>query len=171
MVEMIINSIRANLTNCQRVIVLQDRFSNTILPIWIGPVEADAIAMKLHNVEMERPSTHDLLHSVIIALGAELGYVLVNDLQQDTFYAKLVLIVHGQEREVDSRPSDALALAVRADAPIYAEEAVLAKAGLTLEEDTGKPEHHIDEQEREKLSAFEDFIRELNLEDFERKNS
>ncbi len=155
---MIINSIRANLLNYQRVVILQERFSNRYLPIWIGPAEADAIAVKLHNVQLARPITHDLLHSVITTLGAKLDCVVVNDLEQDTFYAKLVLIVEGLEREIDCRPSDALALAVRAEAPIYAGEAVLAKAGLTLEEDTGKPQHHIDEQEREELSAFEDEV-------------
>ncbi len=171
MIVMVIDSIRVNLTNYQRVVILKENDSSRILPIWIGPAEADAIAVKLHNVELARPLAHDLIHSVITALGAELDHVVVSDLQQDTFYAKLVLIVNGQKREVDSRPSDALALAVRAEVPIYAEEAVLAKAGLTLEEDTAKPQEHIDEQEREKLSAFEDFISELNLEDFKRRNS
>ncbi len=117
--------------------------------------------------------THDLLQSVIASLGASPNYVVVNDLQKDTFYAKLALKVNGEDIEVDSRPSDALALAVRAEVPIYAEEAVLAKAGITLDEDTGKPlaEGKVDDQEMEGLSAFKDFISNLDLEDFKRRKS
>ncbi|MBN1152098.1 MAG: bifunctional nuclease family protein [Dehalococcoidia bacterium] len=174
MVEMTIDSIRVSLMNYQRVVILKEKYSNRYLPIWIGPAEADAIAVKLQNVELARPLTHDLLQSVIASLGAAPDYIVVNDLQKDTFYAKLVLKLSGQEViEVDSRPSDALALAVRADVPIYAEDAVLAKAGITLDEDTGKPvsDGKVDDQEMEGLSAFKDFISNLDLEDFRRRKS
>jgi len=173
MVEMTIDSIRVSLMNYQRVVILKEKYSNRYLPIWIGPAEADAIAVKLQNVELARPLTHDLLQSVIASLGASPNYVVVNDLQKDTFYAKLALKVNGEDIEVDSRPSDALALAVRAEVPIYAEEAVLAKAGITLDEDTGKPlaEGKVDDQEMEGLSAFKDFISNLDLEDFKRRKS
>ncbi len=173
MIEMTIDSIRVSLMNYQRVVILKEKEADRYLPIWIGPAEADAIAVKLQNVELSRPLTHDLLQSVITTLGASLNYIVVNELQNDTFYAKLSLNVDGAQVEVDSRPSDALALAVRAGAPIYAEESVLDKAGIILEEEGGKPvsEGKVDEQELKGLSAYKDFINTLDLEDFKKHQS
>jgi hypothetical protein len=106
-------------------------------------------------------------------LGASLNFIVVNELQNDTFYAKLSLSVDGEQIEVDSRPSDALALAVRAKAPIYTEESVLDKAGIPLEEETSKTVSggKVDEQELKGLSAYKDFINTLDLEDFEKRKS
>jgi hypothetical protein len=173
MIEMAIDSIRVSLMNYQRVVILKEKEADRYLPIWIGPAEADAIAVKLQNVELARPLTHDLLQSVIITLGASVNYIVVNELQNDTFYAKLCLSVDGEQMEIDSRPSDALALAVRAGAPIYAEEIVLDKAGITLDEETGKPvsEGKVDEQELKGLSAYKDFINTLDLQDFNKRKS
>lgn len=173
MIEMKIDSIRVSLMNYQRVVILKEKAANRYLPIWIGPSEADAIAVKLQNIELARPLTHDLLQSVIGTLGASVDFVVVNELENDTFFAKLFLSVDGEQVEVDSRPSDALALAVRAGAPIYAEEAVLDKAGITLEEETGEPvsEGRVDEQELKGLSAYKDFIDTLDLEDFRKRKS
>ncbi len=173
MVEMTVDSIRVSLMNYQRVVILKEKESNRYLPIWIGPAEADAIAVKLQNIELSRPLTHDLLQSVITTLGASVNYVVVNELQNDTFYAKLSLNVDGTQVEVDSRPSDALALAVRAGAPIYAEESVLDKAGIILDEEGSKPvsEGKVDEQELKGLSAYKDFINTLDLEDFRKRKS
>ncbi len=173
MIEMTIDSIRVSLMNYQRVVILKEKEADRYLPIWIGPAEADAIAVKLQNVELSRPLTHDLLQSVITTLGASVSYIVVNELQNDTFYAKLSLSVDGAEVEVDSRPSDALALAVRAGVPIYAEESVLDKAGIILEEEGGKPvsEGKVDEQELKGLSAYKDFVNTLDLEDFKKRKS
>ena len=175
MVEMSIDSIRVSLMNYQRVVILKEKGSNRYLPIWIGPNEADAIAVKLQNVQLARPLTHDLLQSVISTLGASLNYIVVSELQNDTFYAKLSLTVNTSQIEVDSRPSDAIALAVRTDppSPIYVEEAVLEKAGIVLEEETGKPvsERKVDEEEMKGLSAYKDFINTLDLEDFNKRKS
>jgi len=173
MIEMTIDSIRVSLMNYQRVVILKEKGANRYLPIWIGPNEADAIAVKLQNVELARPLTHDLLRSVIEVLGASVNFVVVNELQNDTFYAKLSLSLDGEQIEVDSRPSDGLALAVRAGAPIYAEESVLDKAGIILDEETGKPvsEGKVDEKELEGLSAYKDFINTLDLEDFKKRKS
>ncbi len=173
MIEMKIDSIRVSMMNYQRVVILKEKAANRYLPIWIGPSEADAIAVKLQNIELARPLTHDLLQSVIGTLGATLNYVVVNDLQNDTFYANLSLSVDGQQLEVDSRPSDALALAVRTGAPIYAEEVVLDKAGIVLEDEAGGlvPEGKVDEQELKDLSAYKDFIDTLDLEDFKKRKS
>ena len=173
MVEMSIDSIRVSLMNYQRVVILKERESNRYLPIWIGPNEADAIAVKLQNIELARPLTHDLLQSVITTLGAKVNYIVVNKLQNDTFYAKLSLTIDGTELEIDSRPSDALALAVRVRAPIYVEESVLEKAGIVLEGETEKPisEGKVNEQELKGLSAYKDFINTLDLEDFNKRKS
>jgi bifunctional DNase/RNase len=171
MVEMTIDSIRVSLMNYQRVVILKEKGTNRYLPIWIGPAEADAIAVKLQNVELSRPLTHDLLQSVISTLGASVDYIVVSGLKEDTFYARLALSVDGVKLDIDSRPSDALALAVRVGAPIYAEEAVLDKAGIILDEETGKPEGKVDEQELKGLSAYKDFINTLDLEDFKRHQS
>ena len=120
MIEMTIDSIRVSLMNYQRVVILKEKGSERYLPIWIGAAEADAIAVKLQDVSVPRPLTHDLLQSVIDVLGASVLSIIVSDLKNDTFYARIMLNVDGGELEVDSRPSDALALAVRADVPIYA---------------------------------------------------
>jgi len=173
MVEMTIDSIRVSLMNYQRVVILKEKGTNRYLPIWIGPAEADAIAVKLQNVELSRPLTHDLLQSVISTLGASVDYIVVSGLKEDTFYARLALNIDGVKLDIDSRPSDALALAVRVGAPIYAEESVLEKAGIILEEETGKgvPEGKVDEQELKGLSAYKDFINTLDLEDFKKRQS
>jgi len=173
MKEMSIDSIRVSLMNYQRVVILKEKGANRYLPIWIGPNEADAIAVKLQNIPLPRPLTHDLLQSVITNLGASLNYIVVNELQNDTFYAKLFLTVDSTQIEVDSRPSDAIALAVRVGVPIYVEEAVLEKAGIVLEEETGKPvsEGKVNEEEMKGLSAYKDFINTLDLEDFNKRKS
>jgi bifunctional DNase/RNase len=181
MIEMLIDSIRVSLMNYQRVVILKEKESDRYLPIWIGPAEADAIAVKLQDVTVARPLTHDLLRSVIDVLGAKVSSIIVSELKNDTFYAKIVLNVDGGQMEVDSRPSDALALAVRADVPIFAEEVVLDKAGILLDKDTGKPIQEMEsgeaggkkpsEEELKRMSAFYDFINTLDLEDFDKRKS
>ena len=179
MVEMTIESIRVSLMNYQRVVILREKDSDRYLPIWIGPAEADAIAVRLQEVSVARPLTHDLLRSVIDSLGASVEYVLVNDLANDTFYARIMLQVDGRSMEIDSRPSDAIALAVRAQVPIFADESVLDRAGVKLDEE-GQTLESIDgqaveqtgetsEEELEKLSPFRDVIEGLDLEDFGKK--
>jgi hypothetical protein len=172
---MTIESIRVSLMNYQRVVILKEKSSDRYLPIWIGPAEADAIAVQLQDVSVPRPLTHDLLRSVIDTLGATVSHVLVNDLSNDTFYARIVLDVNGGPLEIDSRPSDAIALAVRAKVPIFADEMVLDKAGVLLEKDGETAERldrvKIDPEELEKMSAFKDFIESLDLDDFDKRKS
>ncbi len=132
---MTIESIRVSLMNYQRVVILKEKDSDRYLPIWIGPAEADAIAVRLQDVQVARPLTHDLLRSVIDSLGATVEYVIVNDLSNDTFFARIMLQVDGRSMEIDSRPSDAIALAVRVQVPIFADESVLEKAGVRLDEE------------------------------------
>ncbi len=182
MIEMTIDSIRVSLMNYQRVVILREKKAGRYLPIWIGAAEADAIAVKLQAVTVPRPLTHDLLVLVIDSLGATVDSIIVNDLKSDTFYAKIILNVDGGQVEIDSRPSDALALAVRAGVPIFVDEAVLDKAGIVLDEETGKPileetegaggkDKKVSEEEMKKLSAFYDFINTLDLDDFDKRKS
>jgi bifunctional DNase/RNase len=175
MKEMIIESIRVSLDNYQRVVILKEREGERYLPIWIGPAEADAITIKIQGMSMPRPMTHDLINSVIGILQADINSVLINDLANDTFYGKVILNVAGEQKEVDSRPSDALALAIRAEVPIFAEDTVLDKAGLLIDEATGKaiPQEtaegkSVSEDELKRMSAFTDFIDTLDMEDFDR---
>ncbi len=178
MPEMVIDSIRVSLMNYQRVVILKEKGSDRYLPIWIGPAEADAIAVKLQDVSVPRPLTHDLLGSVIKSLGAGLIRITVCDLQNDTFYAKLSLQLDGKVVEVDSRPSDAIALAVRAGVPIYVADSVLDKAGILLDE-SGKPvlpgeksggakPAELREEDLRRMSAFTEFIKTLDLEDLDK---
>ena len=145
--------------------------SDLYLPIFIGQFEVEAIRFKLMGVEVQRPMTHDLLGSVIGDLGGSIHSIVVSELKNDTFFAKIVIDSNGTLIEIDARPSDALALAVRSEAPIYAEDEVVEKAGVSLdfekqdssgEEDEGK---QVNEEELEGLSAFTDFIDSLDLED------
>ena len=180
MLEMMIDSIRVSLMNYQRVVILKEKDSDRYLPIWIGPAEADAIAVKLQDISVPRPLTHDLLGSIIDALGGSVSHILVSELESDTFYAKIVINVNGKSEEIDARPSDAIALAVRARVTIYAEENVMDKAGILLDKETGKPilpeddsgpgqeekSPEVKEEEMRRMSAFTDFINSLDLEDF-----
>lgn len=180
MIEMTIDSIRMSLMNYQRVVILKEKEAERYLPIWIGPAEADSIAVKLQDVSVPRPLTHDLLRTVIDALGAVVVSIIVCDLRNDTFYAKIILSVDGENLEIDSRPSDAIALAVRAEVSIYAEESVLDKAGILLDKESGKPlpaageggaKDKVSDDELRRMSAFADFIDTLNLEDLGKDKS
>ncbi len=180
MIEMIVDSIRVSMINYQRVVMLKEKDNERYLPIWIGAAEADAIAVKLQGVSVPRPMTHDLLNSIVDTLGATVNSIVVSDLKNDTFFAKIILNVDGEQMEVDSRPSDAIALAVRVEVPIYAEEGVLEKAGVSLDKETGEPVPEekekaggkkVSEEEMKKMSAFQEFISSLDLEDFDKRKS
>lgn len=260
MLEMTIDSIRVSMMNYQHVVILKEKDTDRYLPIWIGPAEADAISVRLQNLDIARPLTHDLLKNTIFAFeslsGASVSKVVVNDLRSDTFYAQIIfefndgpipikiinssdskqlndpeknslLSILWQQKEhntkviskwqeanhdfieaentdgllfelcydstnarwlltkikLDSRPSDAIALAVRVTTPIYVEDSVLDKAGIVLDKETGKPvpqekqgneggaKGKIDEQELKKLSAFYDFINTLDLDDLGKRKS
>ncbi len=159
MIEVKIDSIQVSLTSEHRVIILKDIKTERYLPIWIGPYEADAITIRLRSVEVTRPLTHDLLNNVIAEMGGEVSHIVVDNLRNDTFYASISVNLNGRQLKIDSRPSDAIALAVRANIPIFVEEDVMAQAGITPEADVGE------ETESEELSAFRDFISTLDLDD------
>ena len=138
MFEMVVDHVRSGpLVGSQRVVILKGVDVNMYLPIWTGQPEGDLINMKLQGHEMPRPMTHDLMDSVIGDLGATIIRVVVTELREDTFFASVVLQSNGVGIERDCRPSDAIALAVRCGAPIFAEEDMLRRAGLEFDPETG----------------------------------
>lgn len=142
----------------QPIVLLKVEGKNRFLPIWIGHPEAAAILMKLQNAELPRPMTHDLLASTIEQLSASVESVLVTELRDNTFYAVLKLERGGQEIQLDSRPSDAIALAVRTDAPIYAATDVLEANGIEFAQDVEDVEEVVDE--------FRQFLENVTPDDF-----
>jgi len=178
MIEMSIEAVRVSMQSLNRALILKEKEADRYLVIWIGPAEAEAIAMRLGEAHPPRPMTHDLLRNVIDNLGAQITHILVNDIANDTFYARIVLDVSGRALEVDARVSDAVALAVRAQAPIYADESVLDRAGLLLDKEqdsanltavNSEPLSRVAPEELEKMSAFKDFIEGLDLDDFDKR--
>jgi len=156
MKEMFVESIRVSPVIFHRVVVLKEREGDRYLPIWIGPQEANAIAIKLQDIETPRPMTHDLLASVFQSLEAQVLRVVISDLAEDTFFASIVVRLDKRQVEIDARPSDAIALAVRLDTPIFAVEHVLDMAAVVPDE----------EEEGEEPVVFRDFVDTLDLEDF-----
>ncbi|HET6846800.1 MAG TPA: bifunctional nuclease family protein [Anaerolineales bacterium] len=174
MIEVTIDSVRVNLMSPQRLVILREVGADRYLPIWVGQYEAEAITVALQEVEMIRPLTHDLLRNVFNTLNAKLKRIEIVSLKEDIFYGNIVADVGGYETKVDSRPSDALALAVRAHVPIFVDEAVMENAGITPEanvESTGSPGRSkpsiaappVGEVNSERLSVFEDFVGKLDL--------
>ncbi len=169
MVEMTVESVRINLATQQRVVILKAREQERYLFIWIAHAEAYAIAVELQGTTSPRPLTHDLLKNVIAELGGKIISIVISDLIEDIFYARLVLDVDGRHLEVDSRPSDAIALAVRTKTSIFVEESVLDRAGVALEtndEPTSfKPEQRKEKKEldQDNLDAYRDFINSLDV--------
>lgn len=147
---MVVESVRVHMLSSQHVVILREADAERYLPIWIGSWEAQSIAMRLQGVEAERPLTHDLLTTILTDLGVTVRHIVVSDLADETFRARIVLVHGGDDFEIDARPSDAIALAVRTAAPIFATEAVLDRAGVMPEAD-----------EDEKLSVFRDFVNSL----------
>jgi bifunctional DNase/RNase len=181
MMELVIDSIRVSLLNHQRVVILKQKDVDRYLPIWIGPPEADAIAVRLQEVSVPRPLTHDLLHNSINDLGGTIDHIVVSSMENDTYYATIVVQQGDRTIEIDARSSDALALAVRAGVQIFAAPEVMEKCGVRLDKDSGlavvgedetvTPTRSVGgpvgEEEREKLSAFADFIESLDLGDMD----
>src|SRR5437588_10555429 len=151
MIPVVVESVRMNLTNGQRVVILKDEKLERYLLIWVGIPESQAIAMELQNEKAPRPMTSDLLKSIIETLGAKVTEIGVTNLSDDVFYARVNLLSSQNEAfEVDARPSDAIALAVRFDAPIYVEESILDAASITLPT-----------EQDERLEVYRDFVNQL----------
>ncbi len=178
MIEVVIDSVRVSLTNQQRIVILREVDNDRYLPIWIGPYEAEAITIALQEVEVARPQTHDLLKNIFGILNAHLQRVEVISLRDEVFYGNIIAEVNGKPLEIDSRPSDALALAVRAHIPILVSAEIMDSAGIIPEQDTqnapepppaasqgpsSSPAQPAIEGGEERLSVFEDFLSNLDL--------
>jgi bifunctional DNase/RNase len=180
MIEVVIDSIRVSLMSQQRIVILREVQAERYLPIWIGVYEAEAITLSLQEVEVARPLTWDLLKNIFGILNAHIIRVEVVALKDDTFYGNIVAEVNNQVINIDSRPSDALALAVRANVPVLVERSIMDTAGITPEDDLqGKGEAKGDQVEKhdgeseleggeENLSVFEDFFDKMNLDDLDK---
>ncbi len=180
MVEVVIDSVRVSLTNQQRIVVLRELNNERYLPIWIGPYEAEAITIALQEIEVARPQTHDLLKNILSTLNARLLRIEVVSLREDVFYGNLIVEVDGRTVMIDSRPSDALALAARAHVPILVSKEVMDSAGVIPEEDLqnqrpAAPARPVSGEEpdvetsSERLSVFEDFLQNLDMDNLEDK--
>jgi bifunctional DNase/RNase len=175
MVEVIIDSIRVSLMSQQRIVILREVDDERYLPIWIGTPEADSITIALQEVEVARPLTHDLVKNIFNSFDARILRVEVVALQEDTFYGNIVAEVDGRTVNIDSRPSDALALAVRAHVPIMVSKTVMDMAGIIPEEDMQEEGEELGEGEgieagSERLSVFEDFLENLEIDQDEEEN-
>ena len=167
MVEVVIDSIRVSLMSQQRIVILREVDDERYLPIWIGTPEADSITIALQEVEVARPLTHDLVKNIFSSLDVRVLRVEVVALQDDTFYGNIVAELNGRTVNIDSRPSDALALAVRTHVPIMVTRSVMDTAGIIPEEDMQEEGEEIleaPEAGSERLSVFEDFLENLETE-------
>jgi uncharacterized protein len=158
MQEMVIYGVSFDMVGKQPIVLLKTRDGNKFLPIWIGHPEAAAILMKLQGANTPRPMTHDLMDDMLDKLQVECTRVSVTELRENTFYASIQLRINGREVEIDSRPSDALALAVRTQAPIFAHEDVIAESAIEFE-------HEVEDQE-DVVDKFKEFLDNVSPEDF-----
>jgi bifunctional DNase/RNase len=177
MVEVVIDSIRVSLMSQQRIVILRERDAERYLPIWIGVYEAESITIALQEVEVSRPLTHDLLKNIFYQINARVLRVEVVALRDDTFYGNIVVESNGHELNIDSRPSDALALAVRSNVPILVSYSVMDAAGIIPEDDMQdegegealpmqpRPAEGETPEAEERLSVFSDFLEGLDISD------
>lgn len=178
MVEVVIDSIRVSLVSQQRIVILREREADRYLPIWIGIYEAEAITIALQSVEVSRPLTHDLIKNIFQKLDARVSHIEVVALREDTFYGNIVIEAGGRTIRIDSRPSDAIAVAVRTRVPIFVAKSVMDAAGILPEEDLREeekeeslpPEPPVEKAQPEpnptsedRLSVFSDFLDKLDF--------
>ncbi len=155
MVELSLVGVRVELPSNQPIVLLKETEGDRYLPIWIGAVEATAIAFALQGIQTPRPMTHDLLRDVLAEAGIHVDRIVISDLVDQTFYAVIRLLANGETKDVSSRPSDAIALAVRSNTPIFASDDVLEQAGIELRDD-----------EETEVEKFREFLDQVSPEDF-----
>lgn len=177
LVEVKVQSLGLDRASNTPVVILQELDGERVLPIWIGPGEASAIAMQLAEMEFSRPLTHDLLLSVLKGLGGILERVVISRVADATYYAELIIKRNGQEVTVDARPSDSIAVALRSDARIFANDALLERASIEISEgeiessdegEAGEEKRGEEEQPFSNAEELKEYLRRLNPEDFGR---
>jgi bifunctional DNase/RNase len=165
LIEMSVDSIRVHMPTHQHVVILKEKEAERYLPIWIGIHEANAIALKITGITPERPITHDLLVNVLGAVDVSVRRVVVTSLSNEVFYARIMASVNGRDLDIDARPSDAIAVAVRVGAPIFVADEVLDKAGVLPENEREDGEPESSEEDDEKLAIFREMINSMDLPD------
>lgn len=190
MIETTVESIRVSLVTQNRVVILKEVDGTRHLPIWIGAYEAEAIALELQGIAPTRPLPYDLIRTILMEVGATVDQIVIADLTDAVFYARVVLSVADRTIEIDARPSDAIALAVRTDSRILVEDSVMDNAGVSLEDDEfnpgilqtdredvslaeigdGGPDAGNSPTGSDQLGVFRDFINSLDLDDFDKGN-
>jgi bifunctional DNase/RNase len=168
MIQVVIDSVRVSLMSPQRVILLRQLDKEKYLPIWVGPYEAEAISVALQEIEMARPLTHDLLKNVINTFGARILRIEIVALRENIYYGNIVIELNGEIIKIDSRPSDAIAIAVRAHVPILVDTAVMDSASIVQEKnikDEMQPNEDLSNVDQERLSIFEEFFEQLEEDD------
>src|SRR4051812_48070149 len=160
--EMVIYGVSFDLVGKQPIVLLKTADGNKFLPIWIGHPEAAAILMKLQGATTPRPMTHDLMSDLLSQLDAQIVRITVTELRENTFYARITLQQNGSEIEIDSRPSDAIALAVRSDAPIFAADQVIEESAIEFEGE--------DVNEEEIVTEFKQFLEHVTPDEFAEAN-
>ena len=175
MEEITIDSIRVSLSNYQRVVILKLKSKDLYIPIWVGSNEADSIAVKLQKVSMPRPLTHDLMVTLLEKLDVSIEYVLVDSMKNETFYSKIAFKINNKIEMIDSRASDAIALAVRFSCPIYVNDEVVNNVGVSLDHLAKTAQNNAQkslnknndsETYNTEVSEFSDFINSLDLDNF-----
>jgi len=165
LIEMTVDSIRVHMPTGQHVVILKEKSAERYLPIWIGINEANAIALKITGITPERPITHDLLANILSAVEVSVERIVVTSLTNEVFYARILASVDGRKLEIDSRPSDAIAVAVRVGAGIFVDGEVLDRAGVIPEADKEVEAGEQDPETEERLAKIRDWVNELNLPD------
>ncbi|MFL2642160.1 MAG: bifunctional nuclease family protein [Dehalococcoidia bacterium] len=175
MQEITIDSIRVSLSNYQRVVILKLKSKDLYIPIWVGSNEADSIAVKLQKVKLPRPLTHDLMITLLEKLDVSIEYVLVDSMKNETFYSKIAFKINNKIEMIDSRASDAIALAVRFSCPIYVNDEVVNNVGVSLDHLAKTAQNNAQkslnknnnsETYNTEVSEFSDFINSLDLDNF-----
>ena len=180
-IEMIVESVRVHMPTGRHVLVLRETDAGRLLMVWVGPWEASAIAMKLQGLTPERPLTHDLFATVLTTLDVRVERIVITDLADETYHARLVLNRLGERHEIDARPSDAIALAVRLGVPVYASSDVLDRAATLPDDDddtedddedaasarrrkAAEPETTDEVLDQTRLAIFREFVNSLDVE-------
>jgi uncharacterized protein len=188
MIETTVESIRVSLVTQNRVVILKEVDGVRHLPIWIGAYEAEAIAMELQGIAPTRPLPYDLIRTMLTEVGASIDRIVISDLNEQVFYARILVTIADRTVEIDSRPSDAIAIAVRTSSRILVEDSIMEQAGVSLEGDEGdatdlEPASGDDASlpdrasadsrtgQDDRLSVFREFINSLDLDDFDRRKS
>ena len=181
MIKVIVDRVQVSLMSQHRLVVLRAANDERYLPIWIGTFESEAITLELQGMPRERPLTHDLLKTTIMQMGGNVRHIHINSLSKDVFFAQINIEVNGETIDIDARPSDAIALAVRLDAPIFVDRSVMDKAGISPDrnvepeilgygDDIAEADENVEKVDETKLSAFADFVDTLNLDDFDEED-